>query len=311
MSEGGPDSNPTGAPLLERVGKWLETEGYPLEFRAATILRKHGFHSVQGVYVQEREDLPKREIDVLASMANDVRGAGFLRVSMIVECKWSGDKPWVIFTSPTTRIGSAACVSQTISSLLGEAIIWMVAGDEQLHDLQIFSTPEQGGFGGRQAFSKGNDLFYSAIQAAVGNCKAYADEYDTRYRETETPEIGVLAFPVVLIEGDLIRAYYDPDSDKVKLEPVPYVRCHWKGSPQWKFFATVDVVSMRAFPAFAEERARDCGILLSKMAEPLRQIVKFSASGDPADLTVSEASRGTIGLPRLLRRIRDSHRPKP
>ncbi|WP_431203580.1 hypothetical protein ACQ86E_33550 [Bradyrhizobium betae] len=308
MSEGSSESNAASGSLLENVGKWLETEGYPLEFRAANTLRKQGFHSVQGVYVQEGEDKPKREIDVLASMTCDVPDAGLLRVSMIVECKWSGDKPWVIFTSPTTSIGSAACVSQTISSLLGEAIIWMLAGDEQLHDLQIFSTPEQGGFGGRQAFNKGNDLFYSAVQAAVGNSKAYADQYDTRNKEGTIPRLGVLAFPVVLIEGELIRAFYDADADGVMLEPVPYVRCHWKGSPQWKFFATVDVVSMKAFSAFAEKRAKDCEFLLAKMAEPMRQIVKFSESGNPADLTVTKGSRGVVGLPRLLHKIRSSHK---
>ena len=305
-------SNSTGASgsLLEKVSSWLEAEGYPLEFRAANVLRKYGFHALQGVYVQEDEDGPKREIDVLASMTCDLPDAGLLRVTMIVECKWSGDKPWVVFTSPTTHLAPAACVSQTISSLLGESIIWLIAGDEELHGLQLFSTPEEGGFGGRQAFSKGNDLFYSAVQAAIGNCKAYADEYDLPRKENAIPRFGVVAFPVVLIEGELIRAYYDVDADNVMLEPVPYVRCHWKGSPRWKYFASVDVVSMKAFPIFAEKRAQECELLLDKMAEPFRQILKFSESQNPADLIVSRGARGTVGLPRLIHDIRTSHKAK-
>jgi hypothetical protein len=223
---GGHSNFETNAVLLEKVGKWLETEGYPLEFRAAHVLRKHGFNSVQGAYTQEREDRPKREIDVLASMTHDLPDAGFLRVSMIVECKWSGDKPWVVFASPSTRLGPAACVSQTISSLLGESIIWMIAGDEQLHGLQIFSTPEQGGFGGRQAFSKGNDAFYSAVQSVVENCKAYADEYDIRQKEGAVPRIGVFTFPVVLVEAELIRACYDVDADNVILYQRPETVTH-------------------------------------------------------------------------------------
>jgi hypothetical protein len=311
MPEGQSNSTLASGSLLENVGEWLEAEGYPLEFRAANVLRKHGFHSLQGVYVQEGEDGPKREIDVLALMTRRVGEAGFLRVAMIVECKWSGNKPWVVFTSPTTRLAPAACVSQTISSVLGESIIWMMAGDEQLHGLQIFSTPEHGGFGGRQAFSKGSDLFYSGVQAAIGNCKAYADGYDLQHEEGAVPRPGVLAFPVVLIEGELIRAYYDIDADNVMLEPVPYVRCHWKGSPQWKYFATIDVVSMKAFPTFAENRAQDCKLLLDKMVKPFQQILKFNESGNPRDLIVSRGSRGTIGLPKLLRQITNSHKAKP
>ncbi|KIZ38293.1 MULTISPECIES: hypothetical protein [Rhodopseudomonas] len=304
-------NSPAPGSLVEKVSKWLETEGYPLEFRAANVLWRNGFHSRQGVYVQEEDGRPKREIDVLATMTHELRDAGLLRVAMIIECKWSGDKPWVVFTSPTTSLGPAACVSQTISSLLGESIIWMVAGDEQLHDLQIFSTPEEGGFGGRQAFCKGNDLFYSAVQGAIGNCKAYVDEYDLRHKEGAIPRFGVLAFPVVLIEGELIRAYYDADADNVLLEPVPYVRCHWKGSPQWNHFATLDVVSMNAFPIFAERRAQECKLLLDKLAEPFRQILKFNESGNPADLIVTKGSRGVTGLPRLLHRIKESQKVKP
>ena len=75
----------------------------------------------------------------------------------------------------------------------------------------------------------------------------------------------MLTFPVVLIEGELIRAFYDVDMDTVMLRPAPYVRCHWKGSSEWNLNATVDVVTMEAFPMFVEKRAEDCKLLLSKL----------------------------------------------
>jgi hypothetical protein len=189
--------------------------------------------------------------------------------------------------------------------MLGESIIWMIAGNNSLHNLQLFSTPKEGGFGGRQAFSKGIDPFYSAVQAAVGNTKSYVDEYDSNGPHTR--RFGVIAFPIVLIEGEIIRAYYDPSDDKLKLEPVPYVRCHWKGSASWRFFATVDVVSLSHFDKFAEVRARDTKALLESMRPANDEISRYEESGNWSDLTISGGPRGTIGPPRLIREIHKRH----
>jgi hypothetical protein len=294
------------ASLLEKVGSWLKKEGYPLEFRAANILRKHGFHAEQGIYAQTDYNSPKREIDVLAEM-NVRTSSGLLRVSNVIECKWSVDKPWVIFTSPTTHLASSACVSQSISSMLGESIMWTIAGLSDLHSLQLFSSPSEGGFGGRQAFSKGNDYFYSAVQSAIDNCSAYVDEYDRRHVAGRVPAIGVVAFPIVLVEGEIVRARYDTSVDDLILESVPHVRCHWRGSTSFRFIATVDVISMSHFDSFAKTRAEDVQQLLNMILPAQAAIEKFSASGLRTDLNVSPGSRGTIGLPRILREIADNH----
>jgi hypothetical protein len=68
---------------------------------------------------------------------------------------------------------------------------------------------------------------------------------------------------------------------------------------------------MKAFPAFAEMRAQDCKLLLDGLVQPLRQVLKFSESGDASDLTVTKGSRGTVGLPRLLYELKESHKAKP
>jgi hypothetical protein len=304
------EAQPTpAASLLDRVGSWLKKEGHPLEFRAANILRKHGFHAVQGIYAQANSDTVKREIDVLAEM-NVQTSSGLLRVSHVIECKWSADKPWVIFVSPTTHMASSACVSQSISSVLGEAIMWTIAGLSSLHSLQLFSTPSEGGFGGRQAFSKGNDYFYSAVQSAIDNCSAYVERYDRRHVTGKVPRIGVVAFPIVVVEGEIIRARYDPSVDDLVLESVPHVRCHWKGSTSYPFIATVDVISMSHFDSFAKTRAEDVQRLLEVMLPCHTEIEKFGASGLRADLTVSSGPRGTLGLPKLLREIGDRHEAK-
>jgi hypothetical protein len=182
------------ASLVDRVTSWLNSEGYPTEFRAANTFQKYGFHTRQATYVRGDVEGSKREIDVLASITVHASW-GFLRIAYVAECKWSADKPWVVFTSPTHQMAPSACIAQTISSKLGEAILWAVAGDESLQSLHMFSTPMAGGVGGRQAFSKGNDVFYSAVQAAVSNSTSYIAEYDQgRRHKGRMPEAGVVAF---------------------------------------------------------------------------------------------------------------------
>ena len=294
--------------LLRRVSSWLNSEGYPTEFRTASIFQKHGFQVSQGTYVPGDAEGLKREIDVLASITERA-SSGFLRISYIVECKWSADKPWIVFASPTTRMAPSACIAQTISSKLGETIVWAIAGNETLHSLDTFLTPDKGGFGGRQAFSKGKDPFYSAVQAAVGNSTSYVSEYDRPQRAKGTiPESGVVAFPIVLVDGDILLAYFDTDLGEMKIEMTDHVRCHWRGSPSWEFLATVDVVSMRHLEVFVRKRAEEMKTLIPIMVNAYEEIKKFASTGSPDALTVTPGPRGFIGPPSLVRELLAGHK---
>jgi hypothetical protein len=198
----------------------------------------------------------------------------------------------------------SACIAQTISSKLGDAIVWAIAGNETLHTLQTFETPQKGGFGGRQAFSKGSDAFYSAVQAAVSNSKSYVTEYDRGRRTKATiPRAGVIAFPVVVVDGIIFVAYFDINSGEIKIETTDHVRCHWKGSPAWEFLATVDFVSMQYLDVFARKRAEETKKLIPIMINCYDEIRNFAASGSPEALTVTPGPRGIVGAPSLLREL--------
>ena len=90
----------------------------------------------------------------------------------------SKDKPWLIFVSPHQQIGTGACIAQTIGNRLGSALLWCLADDQKISKLDVFWTPETPGFGGRQAFAKGNDLFYSAVQSVTGAAISSVSKYD-------------------------------------------------------------------------------------------------------------------------------------
>ena len=81
--------------LDEKVKRWVEKEGDPLEFSTAHKFKKRRF-SVEQSYFAKDENGKAREVDVLAT-ANVPIGRSFLRIKHVVECKWSKDKPWVLF----------------------------------------------------------------------------------------------------------------------------------------------------------------------------------------------------------------------
>ncbi len=84
--------------LHDKLREWLNSEGYPLEFATANTFRRCGFATRQGSYVRDQESENPREIDVTASIhASD--GDSLIRIYHVIECKWSQDKPWIVFTS--------------------------------------------------------------------------------------------------------------------------------------------------------------------------------------------------------------------
>lgn len=136
--------------LKTKVEEWLEKEGYSLEFLTATVFERYGFRVLQGEHYEDNKNGIWREADVVAHRTYEVEDTLF-RVSHIVECKWSKDKPWVIFCSSGIQKHPGESIAQSIGSYLGRAILWHMAGNSDLYGTSHFSTPEQPGFAGRQA----------------------------------------------------------------------------------------------------------------------------------------------------------------
>lgn len=289
--------------LHSKVKEWLSQEGYPTEFTAASVFRRHQFRVYQGYYVRDDVSDAVREIDILAAMTASSRDY-LVRASHIVECKWSQDKPWVVFTSRDAQIGHAACVAQTIGSLLGSTILWAIAGDESLHDMDMFSTPDRPGFNGRQAFSKGNDHFYSAMKSVTTLSSLLMQEYEHVRRPTgKLPRNAFIAFPVIVVDGQLFEAYYDPTDNDIRLESVDRIRCHWRGAPSWQHHATIDIVTLSNLEDFAAKRAEETKDLLLRMEQTRSQIAECFKARSLDPLEVPRAARGIVGLPRLLREV--------
>lgn len=291
-------SLPTGPKLHDKVKQWLGEQGYPTEFRAANICRRHGFRVWQGFHVRDSKTETPREIDVIASA--DYRSSNYIvRIEHALECKWSKDKPWIVFTDAGGPMGSTACAAQTIGNMVGEAAIWTVAGNADLHSLDFFYTPARPGFGGRQAFSKGLDLFYSAVAAASELSILLATRGDRKTKPATMGQLGILVFPVVVVEGQLYEAYFDEKENDIQLIERKRIRCHWRGASSRQFITTIDIVTLDHLDEFIAARAKEMKILHSVLYDTILNIEACFKMQSLQPLKVSSGARGVIGLPDL------------
>ena len=171
-------SDETAADLRDQVLKWLGGEGYPLEFRTANTFRKNHFAVSQGMFVTDIESGKPREVDVIAHETT-YRADQHLRIEYVVECKYSKDSPWVVFSSPTGMMHPAACIAHTLGTAPAEAAIWALAGDDRLQSLETFCAPPRPGFGGISTLKKKTDAFYSAIQSVVSASSAILKDHES------------------------------------------------------------------------------------------------------------------------------------
>lgn len=292
-------TNPT---LQEKVSRWLHEEGFPLEFATADAFRRAGFRVLQGEYTQPESGEPRRELDVVAHASRSLGKEHLIRVEFVVECKWSGDKPWVLFGAQS-GMTVAACASQVIGSQLGETLLWKEAGKEELAALSLFRSEGMNlAFGGKQAFSRTKDQVFDAIRSVTAGARILADEYDLRTEQVlkagRLPESAVAVFPVIVVDGHLFRT--NQSGEGVDLEEVSSARIHWRGSDRHRFHATLDIVRADQVENFAKERMADADALLEVMSTGFEELRACHAKGRLDQLPVTHGARGVRGNPRLL-----------
>jgi hypothetical protein len=257
--------------LIQRVSGWLSKEGYPLEFATAAEWRRAGFHVRQGEYISDSDGGEPREVDVNAALTVHVRDS-ILRTHHLIECKWSRDKPWVLFAG-AGGMAQSAMITQGIASRTGSVLLWARAGDAELHKLPMFEAPPSPAFGGRQAFGDKNDTFYHALQGVVAKASLLAKRYDRKAEKIDSLlKAAVVVYPVVVVDGVLLEASYDSDGGQLRLREVPQMRLHWRGAASWQLHATLDIVAASALAEFARQRHSDCLMLLRQLGLGFEQL---------------------------------------
>jgi len=200
--------------LENRLSKWLETQGYPLEMRVERVLRKAGFKTIPSDYYIDLQSHDSREIDIYAHRQRDIEKTLF-RVSICVECKSSKEKPWVVFTSEEVSLAAPACVVQRASTPHGRAFLTSVCQNKNVQDLSMFQLPRRPAYSITQAFTSGNDVAYSACLSVSKCASSKANEDNQRLQRRAIAEIVI---PIIVIEGKLFESYLTEEGETVVTE---------------------------------------------------------------------------------------------
>lgn len=245
--------------LKTKVSKWLNKQGYPLEMRVASTLQQSGFRVVQSEYFSDPETGDSRELDIVAYKQKEVENILF-RISLLIECKRSTDKPWLLFTSDKTRLADPARVAQRAANSLGRHFLLEACQNADIQRLPIFSIPERPAYGVTQALTSGKDVCYSAVTSVSKAALATVAKLDER-KEAEKKEIRILrrrsnicsvVFPIVVVEGKLFEVFLDDDANVV-VDDIDKGTLLWRNPMVGMPHTIVNIVSSSSFEQFSHE----------------------------------------------------------
>lgn len=297
-------------PLKVQVEEWLGKQGYPLEFVTANMFHQNEFQVIEGYYVRDPKSGVQREIDVLASIGTRVATGVFggvstfeLQIYHVVECKWSNDKPWIVFTSKNQVIDPTFSIYQTIGTPTGKAILWVWASDESLYPLSLFHTPSKPGFGGRQAFSEKSDVFYATMQSVSSASLGLAASLNSPNPYFYVDRQVAIIFPVIVLDAPLFEAYFDSETGQTIVEQVSHARIHWRGADLSSDIVAIDLVTADHLKDFVEQRAEEVKGFLGKVEISFQQILQCFETMSLDPLEIPDGWRPAVEKPWLLQQI--------
>lgn len=258
--------------MEDRIRKWLEEQGYPLEMRTAAALRDAGFRPIQSDYYRDIESQDWREIDVIGEQTWEKRQTGScnVRIMFVIECKASRDKPWLLFTSSKSSIAGPARIVQRVSTPLGHAWLSSICQRQEIQDLLLFSVTETPAYGITQAFSSGADVTYAAAIGAAKAAIAYA--HGTRVGSRQLEDWAVIIFPMIVTEARLFSCSYDETAEgRINIEEVKSGDLLWRNPLSEHPHTIIKVLTANYLNEYLRAASESAVHLVEKTTSDLRR----------------------------------------
>ena len=219
----------------------------------ARTFQDAGFVVTLSDYVQDEGRGEPREIDVIANYTCSLSSIRSFDLTFVGECKYSRDKPWVVFkSSANDDISRMAEFLFRFGTRGGhDALMEMssVAGDRAT----LFRLPASLGHGVTRAFETKSDLAYTSVTKVCDGAAALVAE-----REKET-NAYVVMFPVIFLQGEIFECAID-DGMAIKLTEVDRATVLWRRPTPQSSLVPVEIVTERAIPSFAAEKFQQCQV---------------------------------------------------
>lgn len=188
----------------DKIATEIEKTGYPLELRAAEVLRRPNSHLAYNVYYIDSDEQKGREIDL--RWLRNVRigplegpASVWVRYSLAIECK-RATKPWVFLTSPR------ASYDQEIGSALYYGLPRLALSQDELkrarerHPMFRSHSLGRGFFEAFKSEEKESRIFGAVVTAVKATLAARQEEFAA----TSGNSI-CFYYPLVIVDGPMFE----------------------------------------------------------------------------------------------------------
>jgi hypothetical protein len=237
--------------LEEKIRAWLEAQGYPLEMRVARQFRSRGFRVVQSEFYKDGESGLLRETDVVASAQSEADGV-LIRVSFVVECKTSPDKPWVLFTA-ASLLAEPARIAQRAATALCHQILEAIAKQDSAQKIPMFVIHERAAHGLTRAFSSGADQTYEAAVSVAKASVATVTEAD-HWADKTKHDVCEVAIPIIVVGGQMFEVYLQADGETV-IQRIDAGTLLWRNPIVGMPHTIIRIVTENGLEAFVDDAA--------------------------------------------------------
>jgi hypothetical protein len=220
--------------LKDKILAEINKTGFPLELRVSKLLHGNGYHVANNLYYIDRDDNKGREVDIRA-LKNTVfeveEISYFVRHCLLIECKRSTSKPWVIFTSPQTSYDHE--LHEVDCRGLASADAW-ISDDllDALERIHPFAALERRGRSYFEPFksTETGEAIFKSLTTAV---KATVTTRDGGFAAGGKQSI-CFYYPLVVFDGRLFEAHLGDNDDIAITEAGTIMVSFFYDSPSYK-----------------------------------------------------------------------------
>jgi ribosomal protein L34 len=268
--------------LIDKVRKWLDTQGYPLEMKVARCFQNSGFRVSSSEYYLDPHENKPREIDVIASLDDTIAGKT-IQLAFVVECKSSKGSPWVCFQgeSKQQRDSSIGFIAR-LATVQGHILLTEISCNPDITTKRLFELPESHAYAVTNALRDGKDLPYQAVVGAQKAAEALISHYD-KFQTLPNPVHTVcIAFPLVVVDASMFSCVLGHEGS-IELKEVPSHTLLRTGFDT--YYSIIEIVAASSLEAFVEAKAELISNFLRRLPDRIPHTLEQL---DIADMT-SEA----------------------
>ncbi len=239
--------------LEERILEKISKTGFPLELRVSELLNNIGYYVANNPYYVDLDEDKGREIDLRALKNYDFKIEGtqyFVRHCLLIECKKSSDKPWVIFTSPETSYDSEYFDVDCSGADFDSDIQGSLKVFDQLENIHPFCKHKRRGRSFFEPF-KNNLAGETIFKALISTAKASIGMRDNKFASGGNSMC--FFYPIVVFEGKLFEAYLNKGKIEIIETDRLMVSFFYESSRYKNERFTIPIITEELFGTFLNE----------------------------------------------------------